>query len=87
VRRPEMLILDEATSALDAESEQKIQVAVDQLAQHMTVVIVTHRYSTVRNADVIHFLEHGRIVESGSWEELLATAGRFAEMQDKQSLV
>ena len=87
VRRPEILILDEATSALDAESEQRIQVAVDQLAQHMTVVIVTHRYATVRNADVIHFLEHGRIVESGSWEELLARAGRFAEMQDKQSLV
>jgi len=86
VRQPEILILDEATSALDSESEQKIQIAVDQLAQHMTVVIVTHRFSTVRNADVIHFLEHGCLVESGSWDELLAKGGRFAEMQDKQSL-
>jgi ATP-binding cassette subfamily C protein len=86
VRSPEILILDEATSALDAESEGKIQQAVDQLAKHMTVVIVTHRFSTVRNADVIHFLEHGVLVESGSWDELVERAGRFAEMQDKQSL-
>lgn len=86
VRQPEILILDEATSALDSESEQKIQTAVDQLAQHMTVVIVTHRFSTVRNADVIHFLEYGKLVESGSWDELLAKGGRFSEMQGRQSL-
>jgi ATP-binding cassette subfamily C protein len=86
VRRPDILVLDEATSALDAESERKIQRAVDQLAKQMTIVIVTHRFSTVRNADVIHFLEAGRVVESGSWAELMAKGGRFSQMQDKQSL-
>lgn len=86
VRHPEILILDEATSALDAESEEKIQMAVDQLAEKMTIVIVTHRFATVRDADVIHFLENGHLVESGSWEELLSNASRFSEMQEKQSL-
>ncbi len=86
VRTPDILVLDEATSALDAESEQKIQLAVDQLANKMTIVIVTHRFATVRNADVIHFLEDGHVIESGSWAELIAKNGRFAAMQGKQSL-
>ena len=86
VRRPDILVLDEATSALDAESEQKIQQAVDRLAEQMTIVIVTHRLATVRNADTIFFLENGRVTESGTWEELVAKNGRFAEMQAKQSL-
>jgi ATP-binding cassette subfamily C protein len=86
VRHPEILILDEATSALDAESEQKIQLAVDQLAARMTIIVVAHRFATVRNADYIHFLEHGELVESGTWDELVAAGGRFAAMQEKQSL-
>jgi ABC-type multidrug transport system fused ATPase/permease subunit len=86
VRKPDILVLDEATSALDAESEEKIQRAVDTLAKKMTIVTVTHRLATVRNADVIHFLENGRLVESGSWEQLIANAGRFSEMQAMQSL-
>ncbi len=86
VRRPDILVLDEATSALDAESEEKVQRAVDQLANKMTIVIVTHRFATVRNADVIYFLEKGRVVESGSWDALLANCGRFFEMQAMQSL-
>lgn len=86
VRSPDILVLDEATSALDAESEEKIQHAVDQLARQMTVVVVTHRLAAVRGADIIHFLEHGRVIESGSWDELLARSGRFSEMQAMQSL-
>ena len=86
VRRPEILVLDEATSALDAESEEKIQEAVRLLSRTMTVVVVTHRLATVRDADVIHFLESGRLIESGTWAELVAAQGRFAQMQAQQSL-
>jgi ABC-type multidrug transport system fused ATPase/permease subunit len=86
VRRPDILVLDEATSALDAESEEKIQRAVEMLSKQMTVVIVTHRLATVRDVDLIHFLENGRLIESGSWEQLVAKGGRFGEMQAMQSL-
>lgn len=86
VRNPDILVLDEATSALDAMSEEKIQQAVDGLADAMTIVIVTHRLATVRKADVIYFLQDGRVVEHGSWEELVAKGGRFAKMQEIQSL-
>lgn len=86
VRHPDILVLDEATSALDAESEEKIQRAVEMLSKQMTVVIVTHRLATVRDADLIHFLENGRLVESGSWAQLVANGGRFDEMQAMQSL-
>jgi ATP-binding cassette subfamily C protein len=86
VRKPELLILDEATSALDAESEGKIQRAVDRLAESITIIIVTHRLATVRNADVIHVLEHGVLVESGTWDELVSNHGRFYDLQLQQRL-
>ncbi len=86
LREPEVLILDEATSALDAESEEKIQAAIDRIAESVTLVIVTHRLATVRNADHIYFLEAGRIVEQGSWDELRAAAGRFEELRALQEL-
>jgi ATP-binding cassette subfamily C protein len=86
IRKPDILILDEATSALDAESEEKIQEAVRRISGGTTVIVVTHRLATVRDADTIHFLEHGRIAESGSWSELVAAGGRFADMQAQQDL-
>jgi ABC-type multidrug transport system fused ATPase/permease subunit len=86
VRKPAILILDEATSALDAESEEKIQRAVDGLAGAMTILTVTHRLATVKNADLIYVLERGKLVESGSWTELLATKGRFSELVEMQTL-
>lgn len=86
VRDPDVLVLDEATSALDAVSEEKIQRAVDGLANRMTIVIVTHRLATVRNADMIYFLQDGHVVEQGTWNELVAAQGRFAKMQEIQSL-
>ena len=78
LRRPRILILDEATSSLDSENERRIQDAIDRLHEQITIVVITHRLSTIRNADWIHVLDHGRIVESGTWNSLLVSReGRF----------
>jgi ABC-type multidrug transport system fused ATPase/permease subunit len=86
VRKPSILVLDEATSALDAESEEKIQGAVDRLSGSVTVLIVTHRLAAVRGCSLIHVLDNGRLVESGSWDELLARNGQFATLVELQTL-
>lgn len=78
LRQPSLLILDEATSSLDSENERRIQCAIENLCSQMTVLIVTHRLSAVRDADVVHVLEQGRVVESGTWDDLATQAnGRF----------
>jgi len=69
-KRPSLLILDEATSALDTESEQEIQKSIDDLKGKMTVFIIAHRLSTVRNVDRIYVLDKGRVVEQGSYDAL-----------------
>lgn len=74
LRKPSLLILDEATSNLDPENEQWILRSVEELQGAMAILIISHRSPMVRGADVIHVLEGGRLVESGSWEEL--TGGR-----------
>jgi len=74
LRRPSLLILDEPTSNLDADHERRIEEAIKQLRGRMTIVLITHRLAMVRKADVIHVLEGGGLVESGSWPELTATA-------------
>ena len=66
-----ILLLDEATSALDSESEQKIQLAFDQLMKGRTTIVIAHRFSTIRNAAVIHVMQNGRLVASGSHEDLI----------------
>ncbi|KAL9665367.1 hypothetical protein QQ045_020786 [Rhodiola kirilowii] len=72
VKNPSILLLDEATSALDAESEKSVQEALDRVMVGRTTVVVAHRLSTIRNADVICVVQEGKIVESGSHEELIA---------------
>jgi ATP-binding cassette subfamily C protein len=87
VRRPALLILDEATSSLDSENEARIQQAIDQLHQQMTIVIITHRLSTIRGADTIHVVDRGRLVESGTWADLIARrTSRFRELCEAQGI-
>jgi ABC-type multidrug transport system fused ATPase/permease subunit len=81
VEKPEILLLDEATSALDNESERYIQDAIRAIAHTMTIVVIAHRLSTVRRADVIYVMEKGRVVETGTYDELLKAGGRFAELK------
>ncbi|MCZ7437100.1 ABC transporter ATP-binding protein [Micromonospora sp. WMMC241] len=80
LRDPRILVLDEATSALDTETERAVQRALDELARGRTVVTIAHRLSTVRDADRIAVLDHGRIVESGTHHTLLDHQGRYATL-------
>jgi ATP-binding cassette subfamily B protein len=80
LRDPRVLVLDEATSALDTETERAVQNAFDALARGRTTITIAHRLSTVRDADQIVVLDHGRIVESGDHGSLLASDGRYAEL-------
>lgn len=78
LRKPSILILDEATSSLDSENEGRIQLAMENLQGKMTIVVIAHRISTIKNADQILVLEHGRIVERGNYRSLMKnTDGRF----------
>jgi ABC-type multidrug transport system fused ATPase/permease subunit len=86
-KKPSLLILDEATSALDTESEKYIQESIDQLKGSITVVIVAHRLSTIKNADIINILDKGRIIEKGSYLELTSDEkSRFGKMVSIQQL-
>ncbi|SCG63728.1 ATP-binding cassette, subfamily B [Micromonospora siamensis] len=80
LRNPRVLILDEATSALDTETERAVQRAFDALAQGRTTITIAHRLSTVRRADQIAVVDHGRIVETGTHDTLLDRAGRYATL-------
>lgn len=77
---PEILILDEATSALDTVSERLVQEAIDNLSRDRTTLVIAHRLSTVQKADQIAVMDHGRVVELGSHEELLAKNGYYANL-------
>lgn len=84
LKDPPVLLLDEATSALDTVSERVVQDALDEAARGRTVLSIAHRLSTVMGADVIHVLEAGQIVESGTHSELLAAGGLYAELAAQQ---
>jgi ATP-binding cassette subfamily B protein len=86
LKNPPILILDEATSAMDATTEAKVQAALNEVMKGRTTFVIAHRLATIRNADRILVFDRGRIVEVGSFEELVARGGRFAELAKAQFL-
>ncbi|WP_459554625.1 ABC transporter ATP-binding protein [Lacunimicrobium album] len=82
---PRILILDEATSNLDTMSEQYIQASLKELLKGRTSFIIAHRLSTIRHADLIVVLEHGRILETGTHEELISQGGKYLDMIQRQT--
>ena len=85
LRNPPILILDEATSALDTVTEKLVQDAINNLMANRTTFAIAHRLSTIRNADLILVMDHGRIVESGSHDELYAAGGAYRRLCDMQA--
>ncbi len=85
VRKPQVILFDEATSALDSVSEKAVLEALDNLIEGRTAFIVAHRISTIRKADKIFVLDKGKIIEMGTYDELMERNGRFTELQNIQS--
>ena len=84
LRDAPVLLLDEATSALDAESEQRVQTALEELSAGRTTLVIAHRLSTIRAADKIVVMEHGRVIDEGRHEDLLERGGAYARLHDLQ---
>ncbi|WP_315812375.1 glucan ABC transporter ATP-binding protein/ permease [Bradyrhizobium sp. SZCCHNR2028] len=87
LKDPPILILDEATSALDAVTEAKLNAALDEVMKGRTTFVIAHRLSTIRNATRILVFENGRVIESGTFDELVAKGGHFAELAKAQFMV
>ncbi|MBR1121576.1 glucan ABC transporter ATP-binding protein/ permease [Bradyrhizobium lablabi] len=87
LKDPPILILDEATSALDAVTEAKVNAALDEVMKGRTTFVIAHRLSTIRHATRILLFDRGRVIESGTFDELVAKGGRFAELARAQFMV
>jgi ATP-binding cassette subfamily B protein len=87
LKDPPILILDEATSALDAVTEAKVNAALDEVMKGRTTFVIAHRLSTIRHATRILVFENGRVIESGTFDELIASRGHFAELARAQFMV
>ncbi|VIO67759.1 glucan ABC transporter ATP-binding protein/ permease [Bradyrhizobium ivorense] len=87
LKDPPILILDEATSALDAVTEAKVNAALDEVMKGRTTFVIAHRLSTIRHATRILMFEQGRVIESGTFDELVAKGGRFADLARAQYMV
>ena len=84
MKDPPILILDEATSSLDIESEKKVQEAMDRLMKDRTVLVIAHRLSTIVNVDNIIVLDGGKIIETGTHEQLLGQNGIYKNLYNVQ---
>lgn len=84
VCNPSILLLDDATSALDSESEGIVQEALDRARSGRTTIIISHRLSTIQNADMIAYVDHGKIVEYGTHEELMQNKGPYYQLANTQ---
>ncbi|MGA8931136.1 MAG: ATP-binding cassette domain-containing protein, partial [Pseudolabrys sp.] len=84
LKNPPILILDEATSALDADTEAKVMRALDEVMKGRTTFVIAHRLSTVRKASRILVFDMGRIIEQGTFDELVKAGGRFARLAQQQ---
>jgi ATP-binding cassette subfamily B protein len=82
--KPRLLILDEATSSLDAESERIIQNNLNTILKNQTTLVIAHRLSTVRKADLILVMDRGMLVESGTHEQLMAQRGQYFHLNQQQ---
>ena len=80
LRKPQFMLLDEATSALDSTSERLVQQAMQEARVGKTTITVAHRLSTIQNSDKIFVLSNGQLVESGTYQELIAMDGNFAKL-------
>ena len=81
---PKILILDESTANIDSETEQNVSRAIEELKQGRTTLIIAHRLSTIKNADMIYVLRKGKVIESGTHEQLLAFGGSYKKMYETQ---
>jgi ATP-binding cassette subfamily B protein len=84
LKNPSILILDEATSALDSATETKLLQALDAVTKDRSTLVIAHRLATIRKADQILVMDHGSIVEAGSFDELYAQGGRFTQLVREQ---
>lgn len=85
-RRPKVLILDEATSSLDSESEKYIQNSIESLHGQITLIIIAHRLSTIKNVDIIHLIDKGKLIVSGTYDQLIKNESKFKRLVDLQKL-
>ncbi len=85
LKNPPIMILDEATSALDTESEQLVQIALENMMKNRTSIVIAHRLSTIKNADLILVMRNGQIVETGNHDSLLAQDGNYKKLIELQS--
>ena len=86
LRDPRILILDDALSSVDTLTEERILTALQEVMKGRTTILISHRVSTIRNADRIYVIEHGRVAEEGTHSQLIARGGYYADLYQKQLL-